>query len=93
MRQPLSVKIQMVAFNLRRAGRRVWFRLCECLRRAWCRLTGRTFMPRGMRIEVPLFEITSNPTVKLGDIKKRRFSLVRPRGYLEGLTREEWNGV
>jgi hypothetical protein len=40
------------------------------------RLNKRNSFPRGVRVRMPLFEIYSNPTIRISDIKKRRFDLI-----------------
>lgn len=38
---------------------------------------------RGQRVTVPEFEIVSNPTVRIGDVKQKRFNLIDRIGKME----------
>jgi len=53
-------------------------------------LPGKCPIFKGERVMFPLFEIAANPTIKLSDIKARRFNIVdrTPRGCVV-VTEEE----
>jgi len=70
-------RYRRVAYSL--SGKRLFL---WCLPKRW--------KPNTERVPFPLFEIACNPTIKLSDIKARRFNIVEPPLGCVVVTDEEW---